>query len=97
MSKVIWGCTLSGTGSERSPVLLALDYNQLAIKKRRCTRYLVGKGITFDSGGYSIKQTAFMDSMKSDMGDCGNGYQGAGICHYARTEQAREAVPLLCG
>ena len=29
---------------------------------------LVGKGITFDSGGYSIKQTAFMDSMKSDMG-----------------------------
>ncbi|MEA7548817.1 hypothetical protein ONK29_27225, partial [Salmonella enterica subsp. enterica serovar Anatum] len=29
---------------------------------------LVGKGITFDSGGYSIKQSAFMDSMKSDMG-----------------------------
>ncbi|XPE60007.1 hypothetical protein ACNKHQ_14770 [Shigella flexneri] len=28
---------------------------------------MVGKGITFDSGGYSIKQSAFMDSMKSDM------------------------------
>ncbi|MGK4724912.1 aminopeptidase PepB, partial [Salmonella enterica] len=29
---------------------------------------LVGKGITFDSGGYSNKPSAFMDSMKSDMG-----------------------------
>ena len=27
-----------------------------------------GKGITFDTGGYSLKQSAFMDSMKADMG-----------------------------
>lgn len=29
---------------------------------------LVGKGLTYDSGGYSIKPTAGMETMKSDMG-----------------------------
>lgn len=57
-----------GRGSERSPVLLALDYNPTGDKEAPVYACLVGKGITFDSGGYSIKQSAFMDSMKSDMG-----------------------------
>ncbi|MBT1135680.1 aminopeptidase PepB, partial [Pseudomonas sp. PAH14] len=57
-----------GRGSERPPVLLALDYNPTGDKEAPVYACLVGKGITFDSGGYSIKQTAFMDSMKSDMG-----------------------------
>ncbi|MBX4413080.1 leucyl aminopeptidase, partial [Mycobacterium tuberculosis] len=57
-----------GRGSERPPVLLALDYNQTGNKEAPVYACLVGKGITFDSGGYSIKQSAFMDSMKSDMG-----------------------------
>lgn len=53
---------------ERPPVLLALDYNPTGDKEAPVYACLVGKGITFDSGGYSIKQSAFMDSMKSDMG-----------------------------
>ncbi len=57
-----------GRGSERTPVLLALDYNPTGDKNAPVYACLVGKGVTFDSGGYSIKQTAFMDSMKSDMG-----------------------------
>jgi PepB aminopeptidase len=57
-----------GRGSERPPVLLSLDYNPTGDKEAPIYACLVGKGITFDSGGYSIKQTAFMDSMKSDMG-----------------------------
>ncbi|WP_434639301.1 aminopeptidase PepB [Klebsiella sp. I138] len=57
-----------GRGSERPPVLLALDYNPTGNKEAPVYACLVGKGITFDSGGYSIKQSAFMDSMKSDMG-----------------------------
>ncbi|EIK8061784.1 aminopeptidase PepB [Salmonella enterica] len=57
-----------GRGSERPPVLLALDYNPTGDKDAPVYACLVGKGITFDSGGYSIKQSAFMDSMKSDMG-----------------------------
>ena len=57
-----------GRGSERPPVLLVLDYNPTSDKEAPVYACLVGKGITFDSGGYSIKQSAFMDSMKSDMG-----------------------------
>ncbi|MET3704764.1 aminopeptidase PepB [Citrobacter sp. UYEF32] len=57
-----------GRGSERPPVLLSLDYNPTDDAEAPIYACLVGKGITFDSGGYSIKQTAFMDSMKSDMG-----------------------------
>jgi len=57
-----------GRGSERTPVLLALDYNPTGDKNAPVYACLVGKGVTFDSGGYSIKQSAFMDSMKSDMG-----------------------------
>ena len=29
---------------------------------------LVGKGLTFDTGGYSLKPSSSMDTMKSDMG-----------------------------
>ena len=57
-----------GRGSERPPVLLALDYNPTGDKQAPVYACLVGKGITFDTGGYSLKQSAFMDSMKSDMG-----------------------------
>lgn len=57
-----------GRGSERPPVLLSLDFNPTGDAEAPIYACLVGKGITFDSGGYSIKQTAFMDSMKSDMG-----------------------------
>ena len=57
-----------GRGSDRSPVLLALDFNPTGNPQAPVFACLVGKGITFDSGGYSLKQSAFMDSMKSDMG-----------------------------
>jgi len=57
-----------GRDSERPPVLLALDYNPTGDKAAPVFACLVGKGITFDTGGYSLKQSAFMDSMKSDMG-----------------------------
>lgn len=57
-----------GRGSSRSPVLLALDFNPTGQADAPVFACLVGKGITFDSGGYSLKQSAMMDSMKSDMG-----------------------------
>nr|WP_121500694.1 aminopeptidase PepB [Entomohabitans teleogrylli] len=57
-----------GRGSARPPVLLALDYNPTGDSNAPVYACLVGKGITFDSGGYSLKPSAFMDSMKSDMG-----------------------------
>lgn len=70
-----------GRGSERPPVLLALDYNPTGDKEAPVYACLVGKGITFDSGGYSIKQSAFMDSMKSDMGGAATVTGRAGVRH----------------
>ena len=54
-----------GQGSANPPRLVRLAY-----RRPRRTRHLalVGKGITFDSGGISIKPAAGMDAMKSDMG-----------------------------
>ncbi|MDR8525130.1 aminopeptidase PepB [Shewanella fidelis] len=56
-----------GRGSERPPALLELDFNPLAADADVSVA-LVGKGITFDSGGYSIKASEGMLGMKCDMG-----------------------------
>ncbi len=57
-----------GRGSSRPPVFLAIDYNPGANPNAPVFACLVGKGITFDSGGYSIKPSSSMNSMKADMG-----------------------------
>ncbi|MFQ2608211.1 aminopeptidase PepB [Aeromonas caviae] len=57
-----------GRGSEREPVLLELDYNPTGDANAPVIAALVGKGITFDSGGYSMKSSDNMLPMKSDMG-----------------------------
>ncbi|MFQ6372619.1 aminopeptidase PepB [Shewanella sp. YIC-542] len=56
-----------GRGSERAPALLELDYNP-AGQDAPVAVALVGKGITFDSGGYSLKASQGMLGMKADMG-----------------------------
>lgn len=53
-----------GSGSERPPRLLKITHKPSKAKKKVA---LVGKGITFDSGGISIKPAANMDHMTSDM------------------------------
>tara|TARA_B100000700_G_scaffold105378_2_gene119086 strand:+ start:412 stop:1707 length:1296 start_codon:yes stop_codon:yes gene_type:complete len=57
-----------GRGSERPPVLLELDFNPTGDDAAEVASALVGKGITFDSGGYSIKPSEGMLGMKCDMG-----------------------------
>ena len=57
-----------GRGSDRPPVLLELDYNPTGNPDAPVAVALVGKGITFDSGGYSIKSSEGMLDMKCDMG-----------------------------
>ncbi|KQS66342.1 leucyl aminopeptidase [Modestobacter sp. Leaf380] len=58
------GILAVGGGSTRGPRLLRLTYRG---KKASRSIALVGKGITFDSGGISIKPAAKMEDMKSDM------------------------------
>lgn len=55
-----------GQGSANPPRLVRLSYSHPEAAK---TLALVGKGITFDSGGISIKPAQAMDEMKYDM--CG--------------------------
>ncbi|PHM38280.1 aminopeptidase PepB [Xenorhabdus innexi] len=57
-----------GRGSSRVPVFLELDFNPTTNKNEPVFSCLVGKGITFDSGGYSLKLSNSMGAMKSDMG-----------------------------
>ncbi len=51
-------------GSARPPVFLVAEH---APAKSRGTAVLVGKGITFDTGGISLKPAASMGEMKYDM------------------------------
>jgi len=53
-------------GSAEPPRFIVIRYNGAA--KTKAPVVLVGKGITFDSGGISIKPAAEMDEMKFDMG-----------------------------
>lgn len=54
-------------GSHQPPKFIVLEYN--GGKKTEKPVVLVGKGITFDTGGISLKPAAEMDEMKYDM--CG--------------------------
>ena len=53
-----------GLGSTRGPRLVKLSYTPAKAASKVA---LVGKGITFDSGGISIKPAKGMEAMKSDM------------------------------
>jgi leucyl aminopeptidase len=62
------GSFLSVTrGTEEPPRFIVIEYHGNARKQKPVV--LVGKGITFDSGGISIKPAGAMDEMKYDM--CG--------------------------
>ncbi len=54
-----------GQGSANPPRLVRLSYTHPQAER---TIAFVGKGITFDSGGLSLKPASAMDWMKSDMG-----------------------------
>ncbi len=54
-----------GKGSAEPPRLIVLEYHGSGAKGKPVA--LVGKGITFDSGGISIKPGAGMEEMKTDM------------------------------
>ena len=77
----LWGV---GKGSSRPPRLLIIEYmaggNQQPV-------VLAGKGITFDSGGISIKSNENMWMMKGDLG-------GAGVVTGTVLSAARRGAPI---
>ncbi len=52
-----------GKGSDRPPYFLVGKYNS----KAKYQVSLIGKGVLFDTGGYSLKSPAGMETMKTDM------------------------------
>ncbi len=68
MAKLKMGALLSVSRGSRQPAkLIVMEYKGAPKSKRPIA--LVGKGLTFDAGGISIKPAANMDEMKYDM--CG--------------------------
>jgi leucyl aminopeptidase len=63
-AKGFGGISAVGQGSANTPRLLHISYEPAKAKRRFA---LVGKGITFDSGGLALKPAAGMEAMKSDM------------------------------
>jgi len=66
-AKGMGGVLAVGSGSENKPRFIILKYNPNSKSASRLpTVALVGKAVTFDSGGISIKPSANMDQMKLD-------------------------------
>ena len=65
------GLTNVGVGSNSKPCLIQLDYRpkRISRKAKGAHLVLVGKTMTYDSGGYSLKISNSMRGMKYDM--CG--------------------------
>ena len=65
MAKMGMGALMSvGQGSANPPRFICMEYNG---RKREQPLVFVGKGITFDSGGLSLKSVSGIVSMKKDM------------------------------
>ena len=79
-------------GSVRPPRLLAMRWNGAASPHARPV-VLIGKGITFDTGGISIKPALGMEAMKWDMGGAG-AVAGAMVALAGR--KARANVVGIC-
>jgi leucyl aminopeptidase len=86
------GCLLAVTrGSEEPPRFIVLEYR--GARRNRAPIVLVGKGVTFDTGGISLKDPPNMDEMKFDM--CGAATVLAAIDFAARSELKLNLVGLV--
>ncbi|KQB86795.1 leucyl aminopeptidase [Corynebacterium lowii] len=84
------GILAVGSGSQRAPRLVRLHW---APSKAHAYVALVGKGITFDTGGISLKPAANMEVMISDMG--GSAAVAASIIAAARLNLEVEITAWL--
>lgn len=72
MYKLGFGALLGvGQGSAIESQLVIMKWNGLGAKSKAAPLAFVGKGVTFDSGGISIKPAGGMEEMKWDMGGAG--------------------------
>ncbi|KAJ3654159.1 hypothetical protein Zmor_013370 [Zophobas morio] len=74
-----------------------LRFLELSYKKSDCDPFvLVGKGVTFDSGGISIKPSAGMDEMRGDMGGAASVVAAVyGLARLGVATHVKVLVPLV--
>jgi leucyl aminopeptidase len=93
MRKLGMGALLGvSQGSPREPRLLAIKWS--GGRKGAKPTVFVGKGVTFDTGGISIKPAAGMEDMKWDMGGAG---AVAGAMLSLALRKAKANVIGICG
>jgi leucyl aminopeptidase len=93
MEKLGMGALLGvNQGSIREPRLLVMRWN--GGRDGEAPLALIGKGVTFDTGGISIKPAAGMEAMKWDMGGAG---AVAGAMLALSRRKAKANVVGLCG
>jgi leucyl aminopeptidase len=83
-------------GSYEAPAFIVLKHvagGKTATKNRKAPIVLVGKGITFDAGGISLKPAANMDEMKYDM--CGAASVLGTLRAVAELELDRDVIGLI--
>jgi len=80
-------------GSARPPRLLVMEYDGSNGAQTKPVAF-VGKGVTFDTGGISLKQPAGMEDMKWDMGGAG---AVAGAMMALAGRKAKAHVVGVCG
>jgi len=86
------GSFLSVTfGSTQEPKFIVMEYNGAAAGKKPIC--YVGKGLTFDSGGISLKPAAGMEEMKYDM--CGGAAVIASMIAIARLKLKVNAIAYI--
>jgi leucyl aminopeptidase len=78
------GICAVGQGSDRKPVLIHVRYDPPTANDHIA---FVGKGVTFDAGGLSIKPSAGMQTMRCDMG-------GSAVVLGATAAAAEQGLPI---
>jgi len=78
-------------GSDQEPRFIIMEYHGAAKSKKPVV--LVGKGLTFDCGGISIKPSAGMEEMKYDM--CGGANVIGALLAIAKLKLKVNAVALV--
>jgi leucyl aminopeptidase len=95
MEKFGMGALLGvGQGSARESQLLVMQWSGAPRAKTKAPLAFVGKGVTFDTGGISIKPAAKMEDMKWDMGGSG---VVIGLMKALAARKAKANVVGVCG
>ncbi len=95
MAKLGMGALLGvAQGSAHKPRIVALRWDGAPRARNKQPIAFVGKGVTFDTGGISIKSAGGMEDMKWDMGGAG---VVAGLMHALAARKAKVNAIGICG